>query len=302
MAVEFTPEFIQEAGLTEEQVTKVTGFVTPKFSELEETYKTKANDNTQGILGGIVNTLHEKTGFKLEREQGEKHADYLKRYSQEYTNHKLENESSEVTRLKSEYETKLKEFKGDEATQRELTEAKKKLDAALEKYANYDEISEKASKYEPLAEKNAALKKQVSFGSVKPSFPDTVDPRIIKVEWNEFIESVEKDWTVEFDTEKNEAVAIDKENPHNIVKLSSLVEKNEEIQKLLQGRQQQGVNAKEVASVEVEGVPFKVDLKGDIHKQIDKHLTSKGLVLSSNEYSDEYGKILEKIRKQQTAA
>ena len=303
MAVEFTSEFIEESGLTEDQVAAVTGYVAPKFIELEESYKGKANENAQGILSGVVSSLPTKTGFEFRGlNQGEKHAEYLTEYANAYTKHKLENESSEVTRLKSEYETKLKDFDGNDATKQELQDAKDALDAAQKKYANYDELSEKAGKYETLSEKNSALKKQVSFGSVKPSFPDTVNPFEADHKWGEFIDSVEKDWIVEFDTEKREAIAIDKENPHNIVKLSSLVEKNEPIQKLLEGRQQQGTGANEASAVTVEGVPFKVNMKEDVHKQIDKYLTSKGFNLSSNEYSNEYAKLLEIIRKQQTAA
>lgn len=305
MAVEFTEDFVKDNGFTPEQVTALTGYVEPKIAELKQGWDGKANENAQGILTGVVGSLSEKTGFQLEMKQGEKHADFLNRYGEAYINSKLETKSQELTRLETEYKQKLESFNGDAGTKEALQKAKEDLDAALQKYANYDELSDKATKYETLAESNSALKKQVSFGSVKPNFPDTVDPRIIRVEWSEFIDSVEKDWTVEFDTEKNEAVAIDKNNPHNIVKLSSLVDKSEAITTLLAGRQQQGIGAREVGAVEVEGVPFKVNLKSemsDIHKQIGEHLSSKGLNVMGSEYAQEYAKILENIRKQRTAA
>ena len=305
MALEFTPEFIETNKLTPEQVTAVNSFVDPAIATMKLEWDGKANDNAQGILGGIVNSISDKTGFKLEINQGEKHAEYLTRFSQSFVDNKLSTESAEVTRLKADYELKLKDFDGDSGTKEALELAQGKLDKALEKYADYDTLKETAGKYNPLQESNDKLKKQVSYGSVKPNFPDTVNPFEGKAMWSAFTESVEKDWIVEYDFEKNESIAIDKTNPHNIVKLSSLVAKDEALSKLMEGRQQQGTGTTQTGAKTIEGLDFKVDVKApmsDIHKLIGEELVKKGLDVMSKEYASAYAKNLDIIRKQQTAA
>lgn len=300
MAVEFTEDFVKENGFSEEQVQALTGYVAPKIDELKEELNGKALENAEGILDSVISTTQQKFEVELPREQGEKHADYLTRLNE----HVLSGSKSEVERLKSDYETKLKEFKGGDALKSELDEIKGKYNTALEKYANYDEMKEKADQFESLSQSNAALTRQVSYNSVKPNFPDTIDPRIVRVEWSEFIERVEDKWIVGFDTEKNKAIATEKDNPKNIVELSSLVEKDDELNKLTEERQQSGSGTKPASKEVVEGVPFKVDIKApmtEIHKEIRTHLEGKGLAVSSNQYGDEYAKILETITKKRTS-
>ena len=78
--MEFSAEFITENGLTAEQVTAVTGQFTNEFiPNLKKEYDGVANTNAEGILSGASKYAKEKLGFELDRDQGEKYGDYLKR-------------------------------------------------------------------------------------------------------------------------------------------------------------------------------------------------------------------------------
>lgn len=295
--IEFTPEFCTEHALTPEQVTAINGYVAPKIEEITTASNGKANENAERIINSVIDGTQKTFKVELPRENGEKHADYLLRLNA----HILTENKASVAKLEQEYQEKLKDFQGDEATKAELQTAKEKLEAAQRKLVNYDELTQKAESFESLTAENQTLTKLVTFGAVKPAFPDTVDPRIVRVEWGEFTAKIEKEWDVKL--VEGVPTAINKENPLITDKLENLVKKDVELNKLLEGRQQGGTGATETEATVVEGIPFKVNLKAEmtvIHKQIADHLATQNIPFTSPDYEKQYGQILGKIHQQRT--
>ena len=116
----------------------------------------------------------------------EKVADYILRANGEY-NSSLK---SDLERAKYEYEQKLKDFKGDDATKAELDKAKAELDEAKKKLADFDVLKDKADKYEEATQTLSKLKLDVAFQKVKPSFPETANPFEVKARWEAFEKNV----------------------------------------------------------------------------------------------------------------
>ena len=75
--MEFTKEHIEDIGLSEEQVTKLTAITNDNELTLQKEWGGKANENAQKIIDGAISPVIELT--KIEREKGEKAADYLKK-------------------------------------------------------------------------------------------------------------------------------------------------------------------------------------------------------------------------------
>jgi len=298
MALEITKEFATENGLSEEQVTAVTGLVNPwhdselATSKLE--WNGKANKDAEGILNGAITGIETTTNVK--RNEGEKAMDYFPRAWELYS----KEGNTKIDALRLDLEAKLKDGDGDAGLKTALEELNVKHNAALEKYANYDELSETAAKYDPLREDYEKMKTLVTFGNVKPNFPDTVDEFRVTAKWNEFIDRTEKDWIIDVDKDGN-SIAKEKENEFNIVKLKSLVDKDEEISKLLEGRQQKGTGGKEKNLKDLEGIPFQVPVGGDstvISKLVNDHLMSTGKYADSlsNGYALEFQELYNKVK------
>ena len=200
------------------------------------------------------------------------------------------------------YETKLKDFDGGDATKLELQTAKDALDTAQQKYADYDTLKEQAALVEGLSGENASLTKRVTYGAVKPSFPDTVNPYEAKALWEEFITDTEKEWDVKL--VENIPTAINKENPHKTEKLSVLLAKNEAITASMAGRQQSGTGGKQKDSREVEGVPFAIPVGADQKELIPlirEQIAKEGIAaVGDPRYSVRFKELTEKIQ-QKTA-
>ena len=300
MALEFTPEFVTEQGLTAEQVSAISlnanTWHDEQVVDLKGTYDGKANKDAEGILNGAVGKITDLT--TVARNEGEKVADYMSRAWGQFSS----TEKAALETAKNSYEAKLKDFKGDEATASELNELRTKFDDLQAKTADYDDVSEFKGKYETLSIEHLSMKEKVVFGNVKPSFPDTVDEYRGAAMWKEFMEGVKKSYTVEL--VDGESIAIDKDNVHRVVKLKDLLAKDETISKLLEGRKQSGTGGKEIPKIKVEGVPFEIPQGADgktVQGLIQEHLTAKGLQKMSTEYSTEFGILYQKIRGQQTA-
>ncbi len=297
--MELSKEFIEENKLSDDQVTAITDFGKGQVAELQKQWDTKANDNAQKILDGVVSSTHEKTGFKLERNQGEKHADYLVRYSTSF----LESKKSEVDSLKADYEQKLKDFKGGDALQSELDAARSKLDEAMKKYADYDDLKEKAAKAEEYGKELSGLKLEVAFNGVRPNFPDTVNPYEAKAKWEDFKKSVLEKNKIEL--VDGEPMVVDKENQYKTSKLSDLVTKDETLQALLKGREQKGPGGEPVDLEEIEGVPFKVPKDADAvtrSKLIKEQLAKDGIGGTHPDYAKKFGELNKKILEAKKAA
>ena len=125
-------QFIQENNLTPEQVTKIDGFYsTEVIPELKKGWDGKANKDAEGILTGAAKYAAEKFGVTVEREQGEKYADYLQRISDLSMKSKLDAFYQRETEL----EDKIKNFKGSDELNSQLEEIKNKNDDLLKKIA-----------------------------------------------------------------------------------------------------------------------------------------------------------------------
>jgi len=300
MALEFNEEFATEHKLTPEQVTAVTGHATTwhdnQVVELKGTYDGKANENAEAILNGAAGKITELTS--IGRNEGEKVAEFMQRAFTGYST----TEKTALTTAKEAFEEKLKNFKGDEATATELNEIKIKFDDLQKKTANYESLVGIEEKYNTLSTDHISMKEQVVFGNEKPNFPDTANPFETKARWNEFMEGVKKEYDVEL--VEGESVAVSKENKHKIVKLKDLVASDEELTKLLAGRQQNGVNGTPVTKTTIEGIPFDVpqDMSSkDLHKFLEAEISKTIPNIASKAFSDKFGEYYNKIKEQQTA-
>ncbi|GEJ46018.1 hypothetical protein [Chryseobacterium sp. ON_d1] len=285
-------EVIKETGLTPEQVSALTPKLTDYFSDQKKEWDKKANDNAEGILTGAANYLQEKTGVKVERQQGEKFGDYVARISTTA----LESKSSEIERLKSEYQQKIKDFKGDDATKAELEIAKQKLDAAQKQLANYDELTDKAGKYETASKELSEFKIMAAFGNVKPAFSKEANQYEVKAKWNDFQKRVQDKYTIEI--VDGEYIAVDKDNHYKNVKLTDLVNSDVELKSITGERAAAGVGSK---SFKIEGLNEDVpeDAKKDTAKRaafIEAQLAKEGLTVTSPGYAKRFGELNKKIR------
>jgi len=279
-----------ELGLTAEQLAAITPLYNDHIANLKGEWDGKANTNAEAILNGAALSVEKTTGVK--RTDGEKVADYIERSGSEF----LKSQKTELETAKAEYATKLKEFKGDEATKAELEAARQKLDDAQKLLVDYDAIKEKAEKYEPLTQEYSTMKIEVAFGSVKPNFPDTVNPYEGKAKWDEFKAGVLKEWTVEYKDGK--AIAKNNENPHKEVALSELLAKDESITTLMQGRQQQGSGTSPKGLEKIEGVPFEVPKGGDVKDLvplIQAQCAKEGWVKGTPSYSARFKELNDRV-------
>lgn len=292
-----TQDDITALGLTPDQITGIT----PKFEGFIATQKQqwdgKANENAEKILAGAASYVQSKLGVTEERQQGEKYGDYLARLADK----SIEAKQSEVTRLKGEYDQKLKDFKGDDATKAELQEAKTALDEAKKLLADYDTIKSKAELYDKTSEELNGFKLEVAFSNVKPNFPETANPYEVRAKWENFKKGVLEKNTIEL--VEGEPMAIEKENKYKQTKLSDLVKADAELSALVAGRQQDGTGARVDNTgkvLKIEGLPFdvtetaKTDTK-ERQKLIQEALTKEGIGATHKDYSKKFADYNSKI-------
>src|SRR5690606_1736287 len=147
--MEFTKEFIESNGLSEEQVTAVTGFVqTEIVPTIKKEYDGKANENAEGILSGASKYAKEKFGVEAEREQGEKWGDYLIRISDSA----LTSKTQKLLEREKELEDKLKNFKGSDELKQKYEDALKKNDDLLKQVAELEPLKGFDEKYKQATE------------------------------------------------------------------------------------------------------------------------------------------------------
>ena len=300
MALELTEDFIKDNSLTSVQVTAIESnsntYTDNLVADTKKEYDGKANTDAEAILNGAADKITAITG--INREQGQKMGDFIGAAWEGFSSAK----TGELDKAKLDYETKLKDFKGDDATREALDKSRLEYDDLLKKTADYDTLKETADKFNPLQEQYSGMKLEVAFGGVKPKFPDTVNEYEASAKWKEFTANVLKNNDIEI--VDGEAVAVDKENKHKIVKLKDLVAKDESMAALLKGREQGGTGATEAEKVSIEGVPFEVPANADgntIQKLITEHLTGKGLSFTSTEFSSQFNVLYTKIREQKNA-
>lgn len=279
-----------ELGLTPEQISGLTPLYESHLAEVKKGWDGVANKNAEGIINGAIDPIVKATG--INRNEGEKAADFLTRVGTSY----LSEKQSELDKIKSDYEEKIKGVKGSETLASEYEAMKVKHDEVLQKYADYDELKEKAVKADEYGQQLSTLKLEVAFGEVKPNFPESVNKYEAAAKWNELKNSILDKNTIEI--VDGVPMAVDKENPHKVTKLQDLVEKDEEINALAKGRQQGGTGAKQVDKETIDGVPFEVPVNAtseDRTKLIKEYLTKKGISPISDEYSKQFSELNIKI-------
>ena len=289
--MDLTAEQISELGLNEELAPKVSSFLSDQIATVKQEFDGLANRNAENILTGASKKILDDTG--VERNQGEKMGDYITRAWGEFNSSKLKGVDEKI----EQYEAKLKDFKGNEDLIGKINSLESEKDTLLKKFANFDEIKEKAEQFDPLREKYEANKIQVAFSGVKPSFPDTVNRYEAAAKWNEFKSGILDKYTIEFDN--GEAVAVSKENQYSQKKLSDLVGGDEALQTLQQGRQQGGTGGKQIPKMKIDGVPFDVPENVDNitkSKLIKEYLTkTKGINPMSTEYAKGFAELNTRI-------
>lgn len=286
-----TQDIIEKAGLTEDQLATIKPLGESYIADLKKSWDGKANSDAEGILNGAATKIAEVT--KVNRNQGEKIADYIVRAGNEH----LAVKQSEFETAKSQYEQKLKDFKGDEATKAELDAAKTKLDAAQKRLAEVEPLVEKASKYDELATKYDTMKIQTAFSTVKPTFSSEANTFEVKARWQEFVDSIQAKYNVEL--VDGEAMCVDKENQYSTFKLADLVAAEESLKPLITGRQQQGSGAKLAKTTKIDGVPFEINKEATNPEKYaaiaDYLVTKEGLNKISKEYSERFKELKSKI-------
>jgi len=120
----------------------------------------------------------------------------------------------------------------------------------------------------------------------------------VDAKWKAFKESVLNEYTSELVDGK--PTAISKENEYKSKELSELLNADENIQGLLEGRKQGGLNAKDrEKEVSIEGIPFKLPANPTSEqrqKAIQNYLLNdKGLKKISPEYAKQYAELNKKI-------
>lgn len=274
-----TEEIKTTLNLNDEQIAGLKPVHESYLAEQKKAWDTKANTDAEGILSGAATKIEEVTSIK--RNQGEKLADFYVRAGNEF----LTTQKTEVENLKADYAQKLKDFNGGDATKSELEKAKKDLDDALIKLADYDDLKAKAEKYEPLETEYKNLKDKVFFQNEKPTFPDTVNPYEAEAKWNKFVNSFNEKWEKTFD-ENGKSIAVSKENPHLKKELKELINSDEDLKTLLTGRQQVGTGAKAGHKV------------GDLDISLPENPTSEDKSKAINDYLDKLG--ISKMSKERT--
>lgn len=288
-----TEDAIKELGLTPEQVTAITTKGADYLSEQKKAWDGKANTDAEAILSGAAKYFQDKTGVTEERQQGEKFGDYFARVSDKA----FEGKKTELETAKAEYTQKLKDFKGDEATKAELETAKQKLDDAQKKYADYDTLKEKADKYDVTSKELSDYKLKNAYNSVKPVFSKEANEYEVKAKWKAFQDATEAKYTIEQDGD--DYVAVDKENVHRKIKLSELVEKDENLKSLITGRTVPGTGAKG-KTLKAEGIDADIteETKKDSAERtkiVREQLAKDGITPTSPSYSEKFAELNKKI-------
>ena len=291
--MDFITEDVQKTlNLTPEQIEGLKPLVSNHIADLQKNWDGKANENAERILDGAASKVADVT--KVSRNQGEKVADYIERAS----NTHLSSLKTNLENARQEYEQKVKDFKGDEATKAELQKAKEELDNAKKQLADFDTYKAKAEKLEPLQNEYLSMKKQIAYQGVKPTFPDTVNPYEAKAKWDEFVKDVEEKYEIEL--VDGEAIAKDKSNEYKTIKLKDLLAQNKNISDLMQGRKQSGTGAQQKDNQTIEGVPFAVPLNATSEERavaIRNYLAEIGLKATSSDYPKQFAKYNQLILK-----
>jgi hypothetical protein len=291
--MEFEEKFIEENQLTKEQIDAVSSVVDTHVADLQKTWDGKANENAEAIIGGAGKKVIELTG--IQREQGEKWADYLERSNGLY----FEGTKNALKTKEEELEKKLKGSGGDELIKKELEDTKELLKGLKQKEAEYDELvkGEYKDKYEGSLTKLTAMERKVAFRDNLPPMPETIN----KYEWNakikEFQSAILEKNNLVFD-ENDTAYLVDKENEFKKVKLEDAIKQDQTIQDLIKGRDNKGMGSKP-KNIQIDGVPFDLPENAtpqDRTKAIREYLlNTEKISQTDSKYSARFAELNRKI-------
>lgn len=290
--MKFTEDQTKEIGLSEEQVTKVTELTEANEAELKNEWDGKANDDAEAILHGATESIVKLTG--VQHEKGQKIKDYLETVPGIY----LKGLKNDLETKTKELGEKIKNTKGDDLLKEQHEDLKGKFDLLQQQEAKFKDYEE--NDYKGLLEKaNSDLLGQtndIAFGSVKPSFPDTVNEYESRGRWKEF----ETNTLNKYHLKKVDDLwmGVDKENQHKVIPLKDLVSQNKEISELSKGRDLKGLRGEDdKTEITLEGVPFKVlenATPTERQKAIQEYLIGD---LKINKMDPEYPKRFEEYNK-----
>ena len=251
-----TPEFITAQKLSPEQVTAIGEVITNDIAEEKKTYDGEANRNAELIIEGAVKVVEAKTG--IQREKGQKAADYITFAAEKHIEGKLATANAAVEKKQKELDELIKNGAGDAALKSKNEQLATALDNLQKKEAEFDRVKtgDFENLYNTLKTENLTLKQTTAFNSVKPQFPDTVNKYEADVKWSNFVTKIKNGYDIEFD--ERGPIAISKENKHKIFPLADLVAKDEEIKTLTTGMQRRGTGADPKKEINVKDVPFPV--------------------------------------------
>jgi hypothetical protein len=256
-------EIIDKYELSTEAVTAIQGAVKTHYddhiSTLKGEWDSKANDGAQAIVDDIIKGTQKATGFAMDRNQGEKSAPFLLRYTAAY----LTDQKTGLEQSKLDYDNKLKDFKGDESLKTDYDALKITHSDLQKKEADFDALTSAGfeGKYNELFTESETMREDIAFGTAKPSFNKDANAYEVAAVWNKFIEETKS--THNIVVVDRVGMAVDKTNEHKIFPLTDLVKGNEELTKLIDGRQQKGIDGKEIDYTDVKNVPFKVPKDAD---------------------------------------
>jgi hypothetical protein len=299
--MEFTPEFIQENGLTPEQITAINPLIDNNLSEEKKAWDGKANENAERILEGASNLAISKMGIQgIERNQGEKFGDFLSRTTPMFIDSALAKEKESLLKSQRELDVKIKSG-GDESLKTELEETKGRLKLLQEKEATFSDWEENdyKGKWENSVKEMNTLNIDSAFNGIKPKFPDSLNEYETNYKWDQFKKGIlEKNHIKIVD---KEAILVDKENEYKTQKLKDALGKDENITALMKG-ENKGLGGKK--SVTMKDIPFGLPENAtskDRAKAISGFLASQGKNVTDPGYAEEYAIWNSKIIAQKTA-
>lgn len=294
--MELSPEIIEQAGLSPEQVTAVSAYGETHIQKINEDWAGKANKDAEAILDGAALSVSKLTG--VERAKGQKIADYISAASSTY----FETKTTALEQKAIELEDKIKNSGKNETVVKELENTKEQLRVLKEKeatFADYEENDYKG-KWEKSSQELSSLKVNSAFRDVKPSKPDNVNTYEFDHKWSTLKSSIlEKNDILEID---GEVYAVNKENELIKTKLSEVISKDKDLSALISGKPT-GFKV-DTKGVKIDGVPFEVPENADAKvrtKLIREYLAKQGIQQTSKSYPAMFAELNQKITSPKTA-
>lgn len=299
--MELQEQFITDNNLSTEQVAAINSFSSKSDSELKQGYEGKANKDAEGILTGAAAAVQKSFGLDLPRVEGEKITEYFHRIGDASVKGTLD----AGNKFKSDYETKLKDFKGNDALQSEFDALKLSSDGFKQDSAELSEwktngYKDKADTY---GKELLTLKRSLAYSGVKPTFPDTVNKYEADTKWKNFTDSIDAKYEFHLD-ENDKPILKDKTNELIIVRLEDLVKEDKELTDLLTATKNPGLGSKP-ANTSIEGVPFKVSnnmTSKEITQKVTDYLVNEQGIpqFSGSKFGEEFEKLYSKIKQGKT--